>query len=546
LFAISFLTVEITHFVRNDNNLCHPERSRGISNYILAISAFLLILFQNYLGDFFGQMQNGMSKYAGWFFIFTVNIVLVVSLIVLISRFGSIKLGGPDAKPEFTTMGWFSMLFSAGMGIGLLFYGVAEPMFHYTANPLTQPGTQEAARKAMDITFLHWGLHPWGVYTLVGLSLAFFSFNKNLPLSIRTAFYPIFGEKVYGGIGNTIDIIATVATLFGVATSLGLGVQQVNAGLDHLLGIGQTKTIQVILIACITAIATWSVVNGLDKGIKRLSQINIGLALLLLIFVFVLGPTLFVLNAFLENIGYYIQYLPQLSTWNETYEHSQWQHGWTIFYWAWWIAWSPFVGMFIARVSYGRTIKQFILGVLLIPTLVTFIWITVFGNTALFIEMFGAGGIAKAVQDNIPLSMFILLENFPLSTVTSVLTVFVVIAFFVTSSDSGSMVIDIITSGGNPNPPVLSRLFWAILEGVVAASLLVGGGLVALQTAAITTGLPFAIVLLGMCYALFKGLSEYSGPQEFKISGPELKKSRGVKLKNKPQLDKTFGRRRLW
>lgn len=524
-----------------------------IHPWVFFISAALIILFvagailfQNYLGDFFGQMQDGMSKYAGWFFIFTVNIVLVVSLVVLISRFGSIKLGGPDAEPEFSTMGWFSMLFSAGMGIGLLFYGVAEPMFHYTANPLTEPGTQEAARKAMDITFLHWGLHPWGVYTIVGLSLAFFSFNKNLPLSIRTAFYPIFGEKVYGGIGNTIDIIATVATLFGVATSLGLGVQQVNAGLDHLLGIGQTKTIQVILIACITAIATWSVVNGLDKGIKRLSQINIGLAFLLLIFVFILGPTLFVLNAFLENIGYYLQYLPQLSTWNETYEHSQWQHGWTIFYWAWWIAWSPFVGMFIARVSYGRTIKQFILGVLFVPTLVTFIWITVFGNTALFIEMFGAGGIAKAVQDNIPLSMFVLMENFPLSTVTSALTVFVVIAFFVTSSDSGSMVIDIITSGGNPNPPVLSRLFWAILEGVVAASLLVGGGLIALQTAAITTGLPFAVVLLGMCYALFKGLSEYAGPQEFKISGPELKKTRSVKVKKKPQLDKTFNSRRLW
>jgi len=524
-----------------------------IHPWVFFISAALIILFvagailfQNYLGDFFGQVQSGMSKYAGWFFIFTINIVLVVCLVVLISRFGSIKLGGPDAEPEFSTMGWFSMLFSAGMGIGLLFYGVAEPMFHYTANPLTEPGTQEAARKAMDITFLHWGLHPWGVYTIVGLSLAFFSFNKNLPLSIRTAFYPIFGDKVYGGIGNTIDIIATVATLFGVATSLGLGVQQVNAGLDHLLGIGQTKTIQVILIACITAIATWSVVNGLDKGIKRLSQINIGLAFLLLVFVFLLGPTLFVLNAFLENIGYYLQYLPQLSTWNETYESSQWQHGWTIFYWAWWIAWSPFVGMFIARVSYGRTIKQFILGVLLIPTLVTFIWITIFGNTALFIEMFGAGGIAKAVQDNIPLSMFILLENFPLSTVTSALTVFVVIAFFVTSSDSGSMVIDIITSGGNPNPPVLSRLFWAILEGVVAASLLVGGGLVALQTAAITTGLPFAVVLLGMCYALFKGLSEYAGPQEFKISGPDLKKSKSVKVKKKPKLDKTFGRRRLW
>ncbi|HCW92171.1 MAG TPA: choline transporter [Flexistipes sinusarabici] len=524
-----------------------------IHPWVFFISAALIILFvagailfQNYLGDFFGQVQSGMSKYAGWFFIFTINIVLVVCLVVLISRFGSIKLGGPDAEPEFSTMGWFSMLFSAGMGIGLLFYGVAEPMFHYTANPLTEPGTQEAARKAMDITFLHWGLHPWGVYTIVGLSLAFFSFNKNLPLSIRTAFYPIFGDKVYGGIGNTIDIIATVATLFGVATSLGLGVQQVNAGLDHLLGIGQTKTIQVILITIITAIATWSVVNGLDKGIKRLSQINIGLAFLLLVFVFILGPTLFILNAFLENIGYYLQYLPQLSTWNETYEHSQWQHGWTIFYWAWWIAWSPFVGMFIARVSYGRTIKQFILGVLLVPTLVTFIWITVFGNTALFIEMFGAGGIAKAVQENIPLSMFVLMENFPLSTVTSALTVFVVIAFFVTSSDSGSMVIDIITSGGNPNPPVLSRLFWAILEGVVAASLLVGGGLVALQTAAITTGLPFAIVLLGMCYALFKGLSEYAGPQEFKITGPELKKTRSVKVKKKPKLDKTFGSRRLW
>lgn len=524
-----------------------------IHPWVFFVSAALIILFvvaaisfQSYLGDFFGQMQNGMSKYAGWFFIFTVNIVLLVCFVVLISRYGSIKLGGPDAEPEFSTMGWFAMLFSAGMGIGLLFYGVAEPMFHFTANPLTEAGTKEAARKAMDISFLHWGLHPWGVYTIVGLSLAFFSFNKNLPLSIRTAFYPIFGERIYGSIGNTIDIIATVATLFGVATSLGLGVQQVNAGLDHLLGIGQSTMIQVILIGCITAVATWSVINGLDKGIKRLSQLNIGLAFLLLIFVFILGPTLFILNGFLENIGYYLQYLPELSTWNETYEHTEWQHGWTIFYWAWWIAWSPFVGMFIARVSYGRTIKQFVLGVLLVPTLVTFIWITVFGNTALFIEMFGGGGIAKAVQDNIPLSMFILLENFPLSQVTSALTVFVVIAFFVTSSDSGSMVIDIITSGGNPNPPVLSRLFWAILEGAVAAALLIGGGLVALQTAAITTGLPFAVVLIGMCYALFKGLAEYSNPQEFKISAPDLKKTKKMKVKEKPGLDKTFGHRRLW
>lgn len=502
------------------------------------------ILFQHYLGNVFQTLQSAMSTYAGWFFIATMNIVLLFVLLLIVSRFGDIRLGGPDAAPEFSTMGWFAMLFSAGMGIGLLFYGVAEPMFHYVANPLTEPGTTEAARKAMDITFLHWGLHPWAVYTIVALSLGFFSFNKGLPLSIRTAFYPVFGEGIYGWKGNIIDIMATVATLFGVATSLGLGVQQVNAGLDHLWGIGQSTTIQVLLIGGITAVATWSVVKGLDKGIRRLSEINITLAGLLALFVLLLGPTLFILNATLENIGYYIQFLPQLSTWNETYEHTQWQHGWTIFYWAWWIAWSPFVGMFIARVSFGRTIREFILGVLLVPTLITFLWITIFGNTALNIEMFGGGGIATAVQENIPVSLFVLLENFPLSTVTCLLGVIVVITFFVTSSDSGSMVIDIITSGGNPNPPVLSRLFWALLEGAVAAALLIGGGLAALQTATITTGLPFAAILLGMCYSLYKGLRQYTSPQEFSLG--TTTKTSTFRVKRKPDLNKTFGRRKLW
>ncbi|MFW6082062.1 MAG: BCCT family transporter, partial [Desulfosalsimonas sp.] len=434
-------------------------------------------------------------------------------------------------------------LFSAGMGIGLLFYGVAEPMFHYVANPLTEAGTTEAARKAMDITFLHWGLHPWAIYSLVGLSLAFFAFNKGLPLSIRTAFYPLLGDRIYGWPGNIIDILATVATLFGVATSLGLGVQQVNAGLSHLLGIEQSTTVQVMLIAGITGVATWSVVMGLDKGIRRLSEINIGFAGLLALFVLLVGPTLFVLDGLIENLGYYIQHLPELSTWNETYEQTEWQQGWTIFYWSWWIAWSPFVGMFIARVSYGRTIRQFILGVLLVPTLVTFVWITIFGNTALFVEMFGAGGIAKTVQENIPISLFELLGNFPLSSVTSSLAIVVIITFFVTSSDSGSMVIDIITSGGNPNPPVLSRLFWAITEGAVAAALLLGGGLAALQTATITTGLPFAIILLGMCFALHRGLAEYAAPSEITVGKREGKEFR---IKTRPPLDKTFGRRRLW
>ena len=515
-----------------------------ISAALIIFFVVATIVFQQYLGNVFEQMQAGMSKYAGWFFIWTVNIVLIFILILLAGRFGDIRLGGPDARPEFSTMGWFAMLFSAGMGIGLLFYGVAEPMFHYAANPLTEPGTTESVRKAMDITFLHWGLHPWAIYSLVALSLAFFSFNKGLPLSIRTAFYPLLGERIYGWPGNIIDILATVATLFGVATSLGLGVQQVNAGLDYLLGIGQSANIQVMLIAGITGVATWSVVKGLDKGIRRLSEMNIAFAALLALFVLLVGPTLFIMDALLENIGYYIQHLPQLSTWNETYEQTEWQQGWTIFYWSWWIAWSPFVGMFIARVSHGRTIRQFITGVLLVPTFITFLWITIFGNTALFIEMFGAGGISKAVQDNIPVSMFVMLENFPLSTVTSALSIVVIITFFVTSSDSGSMVIDIITSGGNPNPPVLSRLFWAIMEGAVAAALLVGGGLVALQTATITTGLPFAVVLLGMCVALYKGLSDYSAPQEFVLGDRKTEKE--FKIKTRPPLAKTFGRRRLW
>ncbi|HMA84207.1 MAG TPA: BCCT family transporter [Desulfosalsimonadaceae bacterium] len=517
---------------------------------VFFISAGLIILFvvgtiifQQYVGNVFQEIQTTMSDYAGWFFIWTVNIVLIFMLVILAGRFGNIRLGGPDAKPEFSTMGWFSMLFSAGMGIGLLFYGVAEPMFHFVANPLVEPGTTESARKSLDITFLHWGLHPWAIYSLVGLSLAFFSFNKGLPLSIRTAFYPLLGDRIYGWPGNVIDILATVATLFGVATSLGLGVQQVNAGLDYLLGIGQSPKIQVILIACITGVATWSVIKGLDKGIRRLSEINISFAALLALFVLLVGPTIFILDALLENIGYYIQHLPQLSTWNETYEQTEWQQGWTIFYWSWWIAWSPFVGMFIARVSHGRTIRQFILGVMLVPTFITFLWITIFGNTALFIEMFGSGGIATAVQENIPVSLFVLLEKFPLGVITSSLSIVVIITFFVTSSDSGSMVIDIITSGGNPNPPVLSRLFWAILEGVVAGSLLVGGGLVALQTATITTGLPFAIVILGMCVALYRGLSEYAAPTEFTLGERE---AREYKVRTRPPLQKTFGRRRLW
>ncbi len=519
--------------------------------YVFFISAGLILtfvaltlVFQANVDNFFSNLQALIGKYAGWFFVWTMNIILVYVISLLLGRFSSIRLGGVEAEPEFTTLGWFSMLFSAGMGIGLLFYGVAEPMFHYVASPLVEPGTAEAARIGMDLTFLHWGLHPWAVYAIVGLSLAFFSFNKGLPLSIRSAFYPLLKERIYGPIGNMIDIMATVATMFGVATSLGLGVQQVNAGLNHLFGIPQSTFIQVLLIAGITCIAAWSVVRGISAGIKLLSQINVYLAAGLMLFVLLLGPTLFIMKALMENIGFYFQNLPQLATWNETYEATDWQLAWTIFYWGWWISWSPFVGMFIARVSYGRTIGEFIKGVLFVPTFITFAWITVFGNSAINIEMFGAGDIARAVQENVPVSLFKLLEHYPLQSLTSMLAIVVVITFFVTSSDSGSLVIDIITAGGNPDPPVLQRLFWATMEGVVAAVLLIGGGLVALQTAAITTGLPFALILLGMCYSLHKGLAEYKEGQTFELS---IGDSKTKELRHRPSVKlPTFGRRRFW
>jgi len=514
------------------------------SGGLILLFVLLTLVFHNYVDNFFSRLQTVIATYAGWFFVWTMNIILVYVVSLLLGRFGTIRLGGAEAVPEYSTIGWFSMLFSAGMGIGLLFYGVAEPMFHFVASPLVEPGTAEAARVSMDLTFLHWGLHPWAVYAIVGLSLAFFSFNKGLPLSIRSVFYPLIGERIYGPIGNIIDIMATVATLFGVATSLGLGVQQVNAGLNHLFGIPQSIGVQVTLIALITAVATWSVVRGIDAGIKLLSQLNIVFAAGLMIFVLLLGPTLFIMKALLENIGFYLQNLPQLATWNETYEATDWQQGWTVFYWGWWISWSPFVGMFIARVSYGRTIAEFIKGVLFVPTMITFIWITVFGNSAINIEMFGAGDIARAVQENIPVSLFKLLEHYPLGTLSSLLAILVVTTFFVTSSDSGSLVIDIITAGGNPEPPVIQRLFWAILEGVVAAVLLLGGGLVALQTAAISTGLPFSLVLLGMCFALHKGLAEYKEGQTFEIfTGDAKTVERRARLTEKLP---TYGRRRFW
>jgi choline/glycine/proline betaine transport protein len=477
---------------------------------LIVFFVFLSFIYTQQMGDAFENAQGIFSTYAGWIYILGVNFFLVFTLWLLFSRYGDIRLGGKNATPEFTMKSWLAMLFSAGMGIGLVFWSVAEPIYHFSSPPLhVEAGTAEAARMAMTITFFHWGFHAWGVYAVIALALAFAAFNKGQPLTIRAAFYPLLGDKVNGPIGHIIDIIAVLATMFGLATSLGLGVQQVNAGLTTLFGVSSSDTVQIILIALITLIAIGSVVSGLDKGVRRLSELNMGLAALLMLFVFAMGPTLFILDSVVQNFGSYLQHLAQLSTWTESYDQTEWQHGWTIFYWAWWIAWSPFVGMFIARISKGRTIREFVLGVLFVPTLLTMVWMTVFGGTALHQELNStSGSIIDAVNADVATALYVLLNGFPLANLTSILAIIVVTAFFVTSSDSGSLVIDTITSGGHPNPPVAQKVFWATMEGVVASSLLLAGGLGALQAGAILTGLPFTIVLFFMCFSLRKGLHE--------------------------------------
>jgi choline/glycine/proline betaine transport protein len=456
----------------------------------------------------FNSARVFITDSANWLFVAAVNIFIGFSLYFAFSKFGTIRLGGQDAEPEFSTMAWFAMLFSAGMGIGLMFYSVAEPMWHLISPPHAEAGTTQAVRDAMGITFLHWGLHAWAVYAIVALALAFFAFNRKLPLSFRSVFYPILGDRIEGWIGDVIDVLAVLATLFGLATSLGLGAAQAGAGIEYVFGMTNTVNLQVMIIIGVTAIATISVVMGIDKGVKVLSEFNIRIAALFLLFILVVGPTLYILSSFMQNIGHYFQNFASFSTWTQSYEEGEFLNTWTVFYWAWWISWSPYVGMFIARISKGRTVKEFVLGVLIIPTLVTFLWMSGFGGSALFLETNGIAEIANAVQADQTTSLFILLDQFPFSTITSFLAIILVMSFFVTSSDSGSLVIDGLTSGGKLHAPVGQRVFWATTEGAVAAILLIGGGLGALQAGAISTGLPFTIVLLVMCYSLRQGLEQ--------------------------------------
>ncbi|MEX0385783.1 BCCT family transporter [Spiribacter onubensis] len=488
----------------------------------LVILAFVIITLalQDQVGPLFEGLRAWLTSNISWFFLAGANVFVLVSVGLIFTPLGKVRLGGQHAKPDFSYTGWFAMLFAAGMGIGLMYFGVSEPLAHFNSAiggtsvengvrtdwaPLGAAAGNEsgAISLAMAATIFHWGLHPWAIYAVVALSLALFSFNKGLPLTMRSVFYPILGERVWGWPGHIIDILAVFATLFGLATSLGLGAQQATAGLAYLFGIPGDELTMVLLIVAITVVALGSVMLGVDKGVQRLSQLNMIVAALLLLFVIIFGPTLFIATGFFQFLFSYVADLPALSN-PFGREDANFSQGWTAFYWAWWISWSPFVGMFIARVSRGRTVREFLIAVLIIPTLISVLWMTALGGTAIDqVVNLGLENVAGASGD---LQLFEMLGNLPLGLITSIIAIFLVIVFFVTSSDSGSLVIDAITAGGKVNAPKPQRMFWAIIEGAIAIALLLGGGLSALQAMAVSAGFPFTIVLLIACYAIIKGL----------------------------------------
>ncbi len=491
-----------------------PRRRLRINPPVFFASSALTLVFVAFAAlapdtasTLFSAMQAWITHSAGWFYVLAVAGFLVFVVVLAVSDFGRIKLGPDHSEPDYSHGSWFAMLFSAGMGIGLMFFGVAEPIMHYTSPPVGEPATAEAARQAMRITFFHWGMHAWAIYAVVALALAYFAFRHDLPLTIRSALYPLIGDRIHGPIGHTVDVFAVLGTIFGVATSLGFGVIQVNAGLNYLFDVPTTVTVQIVLIAVITAVATLSVGLGLDAGIRRISELNMVLALVLLAFVLVTGPTVFLLQTLVQNTGMYLSNLFAMTFNLYAYEPTGWIGGWTLFYWGWWIAWSPFVGMFIARVSRGRTIREFVVGVLLVPVGFTFMWMTFFGDTALHMVMMqGLGTLAEAVAADTSVALFRFFEHLPLSSLTSLIATVLVVTFFVTSSDSGSLVVDMLTSGGAEDSPAWQRIFWAIVEGIVAAALLVAGGLGALQTATIASALPFTVVMILMCWGLARAL----------------------------------------
>lgn len=475
---------------------------------VMLIGVFLaiVILAPNSFDLITQQLNRWVTDSFSWFYVLSVAIFLILLIYIAISDMGKIKLGPDHSLPSYSNASWFAMLFTAGMGIGLMFFGVAEPVMHYVSPPAGEPETISAAQQAMRVTFFHWGLHAWAIYTIVGLALAYFAYRHQLPLKIRSALYPLIGKKIHGPIGDAVDTFATIGTVFGVATTLGFGVTQINSGLNYLIGIEQSAQTQVILIIAVSAMASLSIFLGLDKGIKRLSELNLVLALALLLFVFFAGPSIYLLQTTIQNAGQYISNLFSMTFNLYAYQPNGWIGGWTIMYWAWWISWSPFVGMFIARVSEGRSIREFIVGVLLIPSGFTLIWMGFMGNAALHSVLHEANaGLVAAVQRDSSVALFEFLHGLPFSGVMSLLATVLVMLFFVTSADSGALVTDYLTSKSE-NSPVWQRLFWTVLMALLAIVLLLAGGLGALQSATMLSALPFTLIMLLICWGLLKAL----------------------------------------
>jgi len=481
---------------------------------IAALFVALAVPFDDAVASSFGLLTGWVARNLGWFYILAVSALLVFLLGLAVSRYGNIRLGADDSRPDYSNLTWFTMLFAAGIGTILMFWGVAEPISHFSNPPFdgVQPGSEQAASDAMTIALYHFGLHTWTIFALPGLAIGYFAYRHNLPMRISSLFYPILGDRVFGPWGWAVDVIAVLGTLFGVATSLGLGTLQLNSGLNYLFGTPSSGLVQVVLIAIITSIAATSVALGLDKGVRRLSQLNILLAMALLVFVLVAGPTVFIAEGMVQSVGDYLDALPWLAFWTETYKETDWQRQWTLFYWAWTISWAPYVGIFIARISRGRTIREFVAGVLFAPTAFTLVWFGIFGLSAINVEMSGEIALAEQVRQDPSVAIFAFLEALPFSGVASALSVAIIVVFFTTSSDSASLVIDMLTRRDDQPSLVRQRIFWAVAQGVIAATLLLAGGLDALQNVITSLGLPFCILLIFMAVALFRALrADYRG-----------------------------------
>lgn len=480
-------------------------------------SAFLLwgALAPEQLAQVTGSIQTWLLDAFGWFYLLCAVGLLATAVLLIFSRYGDIPLGRDGEKPEFPMVTWFAMLFCAGMGIGLVFWGAAEPLSHFYDPPFGVPGSPEAARVALQYSFFHWGLHPWAIYTMVGMCLAYFQFRKQEPGLISASCKPLLKGYAKRLPGQTIDIIAVFATVFGVATSLGFGAIQISGGLSYLFGVPNTIITQLILIAMVTVLYMLSAQTGLQRGIKYLSNLNMVLALSLMAFLLFLGPTKFIMEVFTSALGEYLHKLPRMSLNLAPFDNSRWVQDWTLFYWAWWIAWAPFVGTFIARISRGRTVREFVLGVLLVPSLFSAFWFSIFGGTAISLEMFDQAGLKEVIEiQGKEVALFTLLEQFPMGALMSMIALFLIATFFITSADSATFILGTLTTNGSLNPSNSVKFTWGIVQSVAAAVLLWSGGLKGLQTGSILAAFPFAIIMILMVVSLFKSFKEEALPRK--------------------------------